>query len=145
MPEGWYLKSLMINGSDMTDRVIDLGVGSGPASAEVVVSAKGGSIAGRISTGRNAAPASSVIVFPHDRAKWFERSRFVKVVRPSQDGSFRARSLPPGDYYVAATSNAPESAEAAAPEMLEKLLLRAVRVTLDEAQEKTLAGVVPDA
>ena len=90
MPDGWYLKSLTINGSEMTDQVIDLGVGS-VVSGEVVVSPKGGTIAGRISGERPAARASSaVIVFPQDREKWFERSRFIKVVRASQDGSFRA-------------------------------------------------------
>ena len=136
MPDGWYLKSLTINGSEMTDQVIDLGVG-GVVSAEVVVSPKGGTIAGRISAERPVARASSsVIVFPQDREKWFERSRFIKVVRASQDGSFRASSLPPGDYYVAATVIAGESVEATTPDVLERLVPRAAPVTLDEGAER---------
>ena len=76
------------------------------------------------------------IVFPQDREKWFERSRFIKVVRASQDGSFRASSLPPGDYYVAATVIAGESVEATTPEVLERLVPRAVRAMLDEGAER---------
>lgn len=137
MPEGWYLKSLTINGTDMTDQVIDLGSGAS-ASAEVVISPKGGSIVGRIAPGRRTDRADSAIVFPQDREKWFERSRFIKVVRVSQDGSFRAASLPPGDYYVATTSGVTDEAEATTPEALERLLPRANEVTLDEGDERRL-------
>ena len=143
MPDGWYLKSLTINGSEMTDQVIDLGVGGGIASAEVVVSPKAGTIAGRLTAERPGARAtSSVIVFPQDREKWFERSRFIKVVRASQDGSFRA-SLPPGDYYVAATVIAGESVEATAPEMLERLVTHAMRVSVDEGEERRVDVAMP--
>jgi protocatechuate 3,4-dioxygenase beta subunit len=136
MPDGWYLKSLTINGSEMTDQVIDLGVGGGILSGEVVVSPKGGTIAGRITTERRARDGAAIVVFPQDREKWFERSRFIKVVRASQDGSFRAPSLPPGDYYVAATVVAGTSVEATTPELLERLVPRAVRAMLDEGAER---------
>ena len=134
VPDGWYLKSLTIDGSDVTDRVVDFGIGAGATlSAEAVISSKGGSIAGRITSEGRTAAGSSVVVFPQDREKWFERSRFIKVVRASQQGSFRAGSLPPGDYYVAVTSKPPETATR---EMLESLLSRAVAVTLDEGEER---------
>jgi protocatechuate 3,4-dioxygenase beta subunit len=133
MPEGWYLKSLTINGMDMTDQVIDLGAGGGTASAEVVVSPKGGTIAGRIRHEGLATRAGSVVVFPQDREKWFERSRFIKMVRASQDGSFRAGSLPPGDYYVASIATVPETVT---PEMLESLLSRAVSVMVNEGEAR---------
>ena len=143
MPDGWYLKSLTIIGSEMTDQVIDLGAGGGIVSAEVVVSPKGGTIAGRISAeGPVARASASVIVFPQDREKWFERSRFIKVVRASQDGSFRASSLPPGDYYVAATVIAGESDEATTPDALDRLLSRAARVALDEGEERRVEAPV---
>jgi protocatechuate 3,4-dioxygenase beta subunit len=134
MPDGWYLKAVTINGSDVTDEVIDFGVGtSSTVVAELTISAEGGSIAGRVTTERRTALAGSrVVVFPEDREKWFERSRFVKVVRASQDGSFRAASLPPGDYFVAATTVAAGSEEPTTPTDFERLLSRATRVTLDE-------------
>jgi hypothetical protein len=90
MPDGWYLKALTIGGIDATDQAVDFGVGaSSTISAEVVISAKGGSLVGRIPTERRTARAgAAVVVFPEDREKWFERSRFITVVRASQDGFF---------------------------------------------------------
>jgi protocatechuate 3,4-dioxygenase beta subunit len=143
MPDGWYLKSLTINGAEMTDQVIDLGVGGGIVSGEAVVSPKGGTIAGRITAAeRPVARTSSVIVFPQDREKWFERSRFIKVVRASQDGSFRASSLPPGEYYVAVTTTV-DQAETARPDVLERLTPRAARVMLDEGDERRVDVTLP--
>ena len=147
MPEGWYLKSLAIDGSDVTDQVIDFGVGAvGAARAEVVISAEGGSIAGRITPGQRRPPAgTSVIVFPEDREKWFDESRFVKVVRTTHDGSFRAASLPPGDYLVAAVTaiDTAGPSEATTPEALERLRPRAARVTLNERDERRVDVPLP--
>jgi protocatechuate 3,4-dioxygenase beta subunit len=135
VPDGWYLKSMTIGGVDVTDQIVDFGVGAGGTmSANVVISASGGAIAGRVVRKQRTA-ALLVVVFPEDREKWFERSRFVKVVRTSQDGAFRASSLPPGDYYVAATAIVAES-EATTPGALEQLRSRAVRVTVDEGEER---------
>jgi hypothetical protein len=137
MPEGWYLKALTINGSDATDEVIDFGVGiTRTVVGDVVISSGGGAIAGRVTADRMAVAGSRVMVFPEDRSKWFERSRFVKVVRASQDGSFRASSLPPGDYYVAATTVAPGSDEAPTEADFERLISRAMRATLDEGEDR---------
>ncbi|HET9385227.1 MAG TPA: carboxypeptidase regulatory-like domain-containing protein [Gemmatimonadales bacterium] len=144
MPDGWYLKALTINGSDVTDEVIDFGVGaSSTVTAELTISAAGGAIAGRVTAERGAVAGSRVIVFPEDRGKWFERSRFVKVVRASQDGSFRASSLPPGDYYVAATTVAAGSDEPATEAEFERLLSRATRVTLDEGEDRRVDVPLP--
>jgi hypothetical protein len=141
MPEGWFLKSVTIDGIDVTERAIDFGVGAGGAvTAEVMLSANGGSIAGRV-TGRSAAAGPFVVVFPEDREKWFERSRFVKIVRASRDGSFRAASLPPGDYYVTAIATADEPTPV--PEVLERLLPHASQVTLDEGAEQRVDVSLP--
>jgi uncharacterized protein (DUF2141 family) len=108
-----------------------------------VISAEGGSIAGRVTTDRSAAVGRSrVIVFPEDREKWFERSRFVKVVQASQNGSFRAASLPPGDYHVAAITNLAGSDELTETDF-EGLLSRATRVTLDEGEDRRVDIPLP--
>jgi protocatechuate 3,4-dioxygenase beta subunit len=144
LPDGWYLKAVTINGSEVTDQVIDFGVGTPTTvAAEVVISAEGGSIAGRVTTDRSAAVGRSrVIVFPEDREKWFERSRFVKVVQASQNGSFRAASLPPGDYHVAAITNLAGSDELTETDF-EGLLSRATRVTLDEGEDRRVDIPLP--
>jgi protocatechuate 3,4-dioxygenase beta subunit len=145
MPDGWYLKAVTINGSDETDQVIDFGVGtSSTVTAELTLSAAGGSIAGRVTTERRAPFAGfRVVVFPQDREKWFERSRFVNVVRASPDGSFRAASLPPGDYYVAATAIAAGSDDSPTPADFERLISRATRATLNEGEDRRVDVSLP--
>src|SRR6185436_10075876 len=90
-------------------------------------------------TDATSAPVSSysVIVFPTDRTKWSETSRSLRVARPAQDGSFEVTSLPPGEYWVAATdpmNGTDASGDWLKPDTLEQLSFRATRVTLTERQ-----------
>ena len=63
-------------------------------------------IAGRVLDAVDApAPACYVVVFPADRALWNEHSRRLTVARPSTDGRFVIRDLPPGDYLVLAVGD----------------------------------------
>jgi len=98
----------------------------------------GAAISGHV-TDATAAPVSnySVVVFPTDRTKWSETSRSLRVARPAQDGSFEVTSLPPGEYWVAATdpmNGTDASGDWLKPDMLEQLSFRATRVTLTERQ-----------
>jgi protocatechuate 3,4-dioxygenase beta subunit len=140
MPAGWYLKTLTINGNDATDQAIDFGVGAASTVvAELVISARGGTIAGRVTGRTNAVAASSVVVFPQNREHWVEGSRFIRVVRTSRDGSFRAMSLPPGNYYVAASNpDASTSRDA-----LARILPRAAKVTLNDGAERIVEIPLP--
>jgi hypothetical protein len=141
MPAGWYLKSLTINGADATDQAIDFGVGAASTVvAEVMLSARGGAIAGHVTGRTNPDPTSSVVVFSQDRQNWFEGSRFVKVVRTLRDGSFRAASLPPGNYYIATASNPDASTSRDA---LARMLPRAAKVTLNEGDERAVDVSLP--
>ena len=141
MPAGWYLKSLTINGGDASDQAIDFGVGAASTVvAELVISPRGGTIAGRVSGRTNAVPAASVVVFPQKRENWVEGSRFIKVVHPSRDGSFRAASLPPGSYYVASASSPDASTS---PDALARMLPRAARVTVNDGAERSVDIALP--
>ena len=139
MPAGWYLKALTINGNDATDQAIDFGVGAASTVvAELVISARGGTIAGRVTGQTNPTPAS-VVVFPQNREHWVEGSRFIKVVLTSRDGSFRAMSLPPGNYYVAASNpDASTSRDA-----LARIVPRAARVTLNDGTARIVEIPLP--
>jgi hypothetical protein len=64
----------------------------------------------------------------------------VKLVRSSADGGFNVRSLPPGDYWVAAIDRVdapPAAAGWVDAELLTLLSARATRVTLGEGQSHT--------
>src|SRR5688572_4279940 len=90
-------------------------------------------------TDATSAPVShyTVVVFPTDRTKWSVTPRLLRLARPAQDGSFEVSSLPPGEYWVAATDpvdGADVSGDWLKPEALERLSFRATRVTLTERQ-----------
>jgi len=79
----------------------------------------------------------SVVVFSTDRSKWLGASRFLRLARPTKDGSFEVTGLPPGEYWVAATDpmkGTEASGDSLAPEQLEQLVFRATRVTLTDGQ-----------
>ena len=89
-------------------------------------------------TDATSAPVSNytVVVFPTDRTKWSVTPRLLRLARPAEDGSFEV-SLPPGEYWVAATDpvdGADVSGDWLKTETLERLSFRATRVTLTERQ-----------
>jgi len=90
-------------------------------------------------TDATSAPVSNytVVVFPTDRTKWSVTPRLLRLARPAEDGSFEVSSLPPGEYWVAATDpveGADVSGDWLKMETLERLSFRATRVTLTERQ-----------
>jgi len=78
----------------------------------------------------------SVVVFSTDRSQWSVASRFLRLARPAQDGSFEVTDLPAGEYWVAATEpdGNDRSGDSLTSEALERLAFRATRVTLTEKQ-----------
>ena len=62
-------------------------------------------------------------------------SRFVRSARPSQDGRYNLRGLPPADYYVVALRDL-EQGEWMDPEFLERVRDAAIRVSFNEGEKK---------
>ena len=139
----WYLKSMAINGADVTDVPFDFSLAAQTIKgAEIVVSNAGGVIAGHVTDARSAPVRDyAVVIFSTDRSKWFANSRFLKLGRPSQDGSFEVVGLPPGEYWLAAVDSIQgnqTSGEWEKPEVLETLSTRATRVVLAERERSTV-------
>jgi hypothetical protein len=95
--DSWYLKSITIGGLDVTDAPFDFGAGTQTITgAEVVISSAGAAISGHVTDGASSPVSNySIVVFPADRTKWFVTSRFLRLVRPSQDGSFEVTGSRP--------------------------------------------------
>ena len=108
------------------------------AFAQGGASSVSAAISGHV-TDATSAPVSNytVVVFPTDRTKWSVTPRLLRLARPAEDGSFEVSSLPPGEYWVAATDpvdGADVSGDWLKTETLERLSFRATRVTLTERQ-----------
>jgi hypothetical protein len=138
----WYVKSITYRGQDLADTAFDFGSTEIFRDIEVVVSAAGAVVTGRV-TDERAAPVRdyTVVLIPTDRSKLTIRSRWLKTGRSSQDGAFRVTGLVPGDYWIVAV-NRLDGSEVAGdlqnPDVLDALASRAQRITLGEGQSQIL-------
>ena len=138
-PPGWTLKSVTVNGKDVTDAPIDISPGQTVTNVQVLLTDRVTEINGRLADTRNAAITdATVIIFPADENKWMFQSRFIRGTRPDQDGRFTIRGLPAHDDYLAVAVQGLEDGQAGDPEFLATVRDRATAFTLREGETRTL-------
>jgi hypothetical protein len=133
LPPGWTLKSVRLNGDDVTDSGIEFKSGQDLSGLELVVSSKQTEITGGVSAS-NGSPLKdyTVVVFSDDPQFWsLPFTRWVNGTRPDQEGRFRLRNLPAGSYNVVAVDYI-EAGAWGDPELLDRLKSHAKRITLSE-------------
>ena len=79
----------------------------------------------------------TVVVFSRDRERWGYMSRFFQTGRPDQDGRYKVKALPAGNYYAVALDYV-EPGEATDPEFLDRVKDRAVSFSLNDGETKTI-------
>jgi hypothetical protein len=138
-PAGWIVRSVRLDGVDVTDTGIEFRGTETVNGLEVILSRKLTEISGGVTvSARKPTSDYTVIVFAEDPAKWRVPSRrWVAGVRAGRDGRFRVRGLPPGAYLAVALSDIADG-QWMNPEVLERLRPRAERFSLDEGQSRTL-------
>jgi hypothetical protein len=136
-PAQWYLKSVFVNGEDVTDTGVEVAGGQVVESAEIVLTRKTAEIAGVVTDDRGRPPANAtVIVFPSDEARWGFQSRYVRAAPADQEGRYRLRGLPPrGDYLVIALPGV-ETAQWTDADFLREVADGATRLMLGEGEAK---------
>ena len=136
-PNVWTLKSVTMDGRDVTDLPVEIRAGDAP-SFVVTFSDQPSELSGSLvdPAGR---PSTDyfVVVVSADRAHWLPLSRRIASTRPDGRGRFAFRGLPPGDYRLAATTDlvARDLQDVAA---LDALLPQAVPVTLGLGEKKSI-------
>jgi hypothetical protein len=99
----WWLKSFVLNGTDMLDRELEIKENSD--TAVVTFSDRASELTGHVHYASGLAVRDEmIIVFSTDPRHWFYGSRRIAAVRPSDGGRYAVRNLPAGDYFVAATN-----------------------------------------
>ena len=139
IPPGWSLKSVQLNGTDVTDTGIDFKGGESATGIDIVLSSKNTEINGAV-TQSDGSPVKdyTVVVFAEDSQKWtIPMTRWVTGTRPDQDGRFKVQNLPAGSYYAIAVDYIPQG-EWGDPDLLERLRARATHVTLNEGGTETV-------
>src|SRR5262249_49694237 len=104
LPTGWAVKSVLLNGSDVTDSGIGFKVTDAVTSIEIVATPRSTEISGTVTQG-DGTPIKdyTLVVFSDDPQKWsIPSTRWVNGTRPNQSGQYQLRNLPAGDYYAIA-------------------------------------------
>jgi hypothetical protein len=138
LPDGWMLKSVTQGGRDLTDAEIPLKSGDELRDVEVTITDRVTTVAGQLTDEKNQpVHDATVVVFAAEAERWFESSRAVKAARPDQQGQWRIRALPAGEYLAVALEYV-EDGSWNDPDYLESLRRSAVRVRVGEGASETV-------
>ena len=137
LPQGWTLKSVTLEGADVTDS-FEVKPGESISGLEILVTRNTSELSGTVENAKGTAVGDYVVVvFASDSARWGYQSRYVRVARPDQTGRFVITGLPAGSYLAAAVDYS-EPGEETDPEFLERLKQGATTVRLDDVEKKSL-------
>jgi hypothetical protein len=136
-PNGWSLRSVIVDGQDVIDTPLDVRNGQKISGVSLVFSDRQTEIAGMIADAQSRpVTESTVLAFPTDSSLWRPQARQIRTVRPDQNGRFQLRGLPPGDYYIAAI-DPQQPGEWFDPAFLEEQRGNAGRVLLGDGDTRT--------
>ena len=128
LPAGWAVKSVTLDGSDVTDVPFDFKPGTTSTGLVVTLTDRLTEITGNVRDARGQPIADYVmVVFSEDAKLWGAQSRHVQTTRPNQNGTFSIKGLPPGRYLAAVVPSL-ENGMQNDPAVLEQLRTRARRI-----------------
>jgi hypothetical protein len=136
---GWSLKSIVLNGRDISDEPFDL---DGDLSGVVVtLTDRPSVIGGVVHDAAGAADVNAAIVaFPADRSRFAQTgqpARRMAIERATSSGRYTLAGLPAGEYVVAALDDA-AARRWRDPKMLEQLARTGARVTIRDGETRAL-------
>lgn len=138
----WGLESVRVDGTDVTDRFLDIHADAPPTEIVVTFTDQWQDISGRVSnTNDEGVSDYTMLVFPVDEQFWLYNSRRVVTAQPNDDGRYQLGGpgpalLPPGEYYLAAVTDVSRD-EQYDPAFLQSLIPAALRITLAPGQRVT--------
>ena len=138
-PPGWTLKSVKLNGTDITDAGAEFKTGETTSGLEVELTNKATAVNGSVTASDGALLKDyTVVIFSETPEHWrLPMTRWVMGTRPDQDGRFKVQNLPAGAYLAVAVDYLPQG-EWGDPEVLDRLKSKAKRFTLGDGATQTL-------
>jgi hypothetical protein len=135
---GWFLKSVAINGENITDLPVDVSTIADGSTLEIVMTDKQTTLSGTVRDARGQPLVDyTVAIFPDQLREGVMPARYTRVVRPDQQGRFETRGLPPGNYLAAAVESL-EQGSHWDPAFRKQVEPAARRFRLTEGQTATL-------
>jgi hypothetical protein len=138
IPVGWALKSITLEGADITDTGYDFRPGNNMTGLVITLTDRLTDVTGSVRDARGQPVTDYVLVaFSEDAKLWIPQSRFVQTARPNQNGTFTIKGLPPGRYLAAVVPSL-EIGLQNDPAVLAQLRSQAQSFTLAEGQTLNL-------
>jgi hypothetical protein len=136
-PPGWYLKSAIAAGRDVSDAPLELPPGADETAIAITFTDRATEIAGTVRDVRGIAAGATIIIMPATaQGVGFNPTR-MREVRAASTGAFTISGLPPGEYLVVAIDDA--AAEGwQDPARLAALRSQATKLTLRDAEKRSL-------
>jgi hypothetical protein len=136
---GWYLKSVLYDGNDITDTGMDFSAGRVYEGFQVVFTRKATDLSGALTDDRGRVVVdATVVIFPADPQKWTYQSRYVRTLRPDTNGKYNVKAMPPlDDYLIVAVQNL-EPGQGSDPEFLMRAKEDARSFSLTEGETKAV-------
>jgi hypothetical protein len=133
----WMVKSVRLNGSDVTDSGFEVRTDEDVADLQVELTNRLPELSGAVTDDRGRPVIEyTAIVFPQERGAPGAVVR-SSVARPDQDGRFKFRPLRAGDYYMAAVPYV-EQNRWLDPEFVDALRSSATKVTIGDGETKSV-------
>lgn len=138
-PQGWTLKSVSLNGQDITDVAMEFPPGQSVNGVQIVMTKKIAGVSGLVTDARgNPALDATVVVFPANDKLWTYQSRFIRAARPDQEGRYRITPLPSPEQYLVVAVQGLEDGQAGDPEFLASVRDSAAKFELIEGESKAV-------
>ena len=138
-PPGWTLKSVVLNGQDITDTPVEFPPGQTVTGLQVMLTKKVSSLSGLVSDAKGQPVLdATVVVFPADEKLWIYQSRFIKAARPDQEGRYRMTAMPAGEHYLVVALQGLEDGQAGDPEFLATVKELGAKFSLGEGETKAV-------
>jgi hypothetical protein len=138
-PQGWAMKSVFINGQDITDTPMEFAPGQTVSGMQIVLTKKITALTGQVTdTKGNPVLDATVVVFPSNEKLWTYQSRFIKAARPDQEGKYRVTGLPGPESYLVVALQGLEDGQAGDPDFLASVKELATKLEIGEGESKAV-------
>ena len=132
----WTLKSAIAGGRDILDFPFVIEPNQEVGGIVMTFTDKTQELSGTVFDPQGKPTADfTIIAFAADNQYWLPQSRRIVSQRPGTDGRFTFRNLPPGEYRLAAITDA-EPGEWFNPEFLTQLSTASIPISLAEGERK---------
>jgi protocatechuate 3,4-dioxygenase beta subunit len=110
-PGDWAIRSIWLDGVEITDTPTDFRATDKPRALRIVVVPRTRGISGTVTTARNQPAGSArVVAFTEDSRRWGIHSRWIRSVEAGADGGYSLAGLLPGRYFLVAVDSLDDGA-----------------------------------